>query len=222
MTWILDHLDDIGEYTVQHAWLAGLPLLLGLAVALPFGWLARRWSWAYTPIVAGTGLLYTIPSLALFILMPLVLGTRILDPLNVVVAMTIYTVALLTRTVADGLGSVPDDVVAAATAMGLRRGRRFLTVELPLAVPVIAAGLRVAAVSNVSIVSVAALIGVPQLGSLFTDGFYRDFLDPIVAGVIASVLLALLFDLLIIAAAWVLTPWRRTARSPSAEREAAA
>jgi osmoprotectant transport system permease protein len=220
MTWILDHLDDIGEYTLQHAWLAGLPLLLGLAVALPLGWLARRWSWAYTPIVAGTGLLYTIPSLALFILMPLFLPTNILDPLNVVVAMTIYTVALLTRTVADGLGAVPDDVVAAATAMGLRRGRRFLTVELPLAVPVIAAGLRVAAVSNVSIVSVAALIGVPQLGSLFTDGFYRDFLDPIVAGVVASVLLALLFDLLIIAGAWLLTPWSRTAR-PSTERGAA-
>jgi osmoprotectant transport system permease protein len=222
MTWILDHLDDIGSYTAQHAWLAGLPLLLGLAIALPLGWLARRWSWAYTPLVVGTGLLYTIPSLALFILMPLVLPTNILDPLNVVVAMTIYTVALLTRTVADGLGAVPDDVVAAATAMGLGRARRFLTVELPLAVPVIAAGMRVAAVSNVSIVSVAALIGVPQLGSLFTDGFYRDFLDPIVAGVIASVLLALLFDLLIIVVAWVLTPWSRTARSPSTERGAAA
>ncbi len=220
MTWVLDHLDDIGEFTLQHAWLAGLPLLLGLAIALPLGWLARRWSWAYTPIVVGTGLLYTIPSLALFILMPLFLPTNILDPLNVVVAMTIYTVALLTRTVADGLGAVPDDVVAAATAMGLRRVRRLLMVELPLAVPVIAAGMRVAAVSNVSIVSVAALIGVPQLGSLFTDGFFRDFLDPIVAGVIASVLLALLFDLVIVATAWVLTPWTRAARSSSREQAA--
>lgn len=221
MSWILDHLDDIWSYTVQHAWLAGLPLLLGLVIALPLGWLARRWTWAYTPVVAGTGLLYTIPSLALFILMPLILGTQILDPVNVVVAMTIYTVALLTRTVADGLGSVPDDVVAAATAMGLRRVRRLMTVELPLAVPVIAAGMRVAAVSNVSIVSVAALIGVPQLGSLFTDGFYRDFLDPIVAGLVASVLLALLFDLVIIAAAWALTPWTRT-RGASAGGRAAA
>jgi osmoprotectant transport system permease protein len=221
MTWILDHLDDIGEFTLQHAWLAGLPLLLGLAIALPLGWLARRWSWAYTPLVVGTGLLYTIPSLALFILMPLFLPTNILDPLNVVVAMTVYTVALLTRTVADGLGAVPDDVVAAATAMGLRRVRRLLMVELPLAVPVIAAGMRVAAVSNVSIVSVAALIGVPQLGSLFTDGFYRDFLDPIVAGVVASVLLALLFDLVIIGVARVLTPWTRTARSSSGQGAAA-
>jgi len=216
MTWIVDHLDDIADYTVQHAWLAGVPLVLGLLIAIPLGWLARRARWLYTPVVVGTGLLYTIPSLALFILMPLFLGTRILDPVNVIVAMTIYTVALLTRTVADGLGAVPDDVIAAATAMGLRPLRRMLTVELPLAVPVIAAGLRVAAVSNVSIVSVAALIGVPQLGSLFTDGFYRDFLAPIVAGLVASVLLALLFDLVIIALARALTPWTRTRQEASA------
>lgn len=212
MTWILEHLDDIGGYTRQHAWLAGVPLVLGLLLAIPLGWLARR-RWLYTPVVVGTGLLYTIPSLALFILMPLFLGTGILDPVNVVAAMTIYTVALLTRTVADGLGSVPGDVVASATAMGLGPLRRLFTVELPLAVPVIAAGLRVAAVSNVSIVSVAALIGVPQLGSLFTDGFYRDFLDPIAAGVIACVLLALVFDLLIVGLERLLTPWQRTARA---------
>jgi osmoprotectant transport system permease protein len=214
MSWILDHLDDIGSYAVQHAWLAALPLILGLLISIPLGWLARRHRLLYTPIVAGTGLLFTIPSLALFILMPLILGTRILDEENVIAAMTIYTVALLTRTVADGLGSVPDDVTAAATAMGVRRLRLLLTVELPLAVPVIAAGLRVAAVSNVSIVSVAALIGVPQLGSLFTDGFYRDFLDPVVAGIVASALLALLFDVVIIAAERALTPWQRAGSRP--------
>jgi osmoprotectant transport system permease protein len=164
-------------------------------------------------VVAGTGLLYTIPSLALFILMPLFLGTRILDPVNVVVAMTIYTIALLTRTVADGLGSVPDSVTASATAMGFGSLRRLFTIELPLAVPVIAAGLRVAVVSNVSIVSVAALIGVPQLGSLFTDGFYRDFIDPIVAGLVASVLLALALDLVVVLVARWLTPWRRAGAS---------
>jgi osmoprotectant transport system permease protein len=209
MEWILDHLDEIADLALQHAWLAGLPLILGLAVAVPLGWLAQRRRWLYAPIVAGTGLLYTIPSLALFILMPLFLGTRILDVENVIVAMTIYTVALLTRTVADALGAVPSDVVAAASAMGLGPVRRLLTVELPLAVPVVAAGLRVAAVSNVSIVSVAALIGVPQLGSLFTDGFYRDFLDPIVAGLIASALLAVLFDLAIVVLERWLTPWER-------------
>jgi osmoprotectant transport system permease protein len=209
MDWILNHLDDIGTYTWQHAWLSAVPTLLGLALALPLGWSARRWAWLYTPLVVGTGLLYTIPSLALFILMPLVLGTGILDPLNVVVAMTVYTVALLTRSVADALDAVPPATIAAATAMGMGAGRRFVTVDLPLAVPVIGAGLRVAAVSNVSIVSVAALIGVPQLGSLFIDGFQRDFLDPIVAGVVGCVLLALVFDLLIVLAVRLLTPWQR-------------
>lgn len=223
MDWIGSHLDDIWSFTLQHAWLSAVPTLLGLLVAIPLGWVARRWSWAYVPLVAGTGLLYTIPSLALFILMPLVLGTLVLDPLNVVVAMTVYTVALLTRTVADALGSVPDDVVAAARAMGFGGVRRFFTVDLPLATPVIGAGLRVAAVSNVSIVSVAALIGVSQLGSLFTDGFQRDFLDPIVAGVVGCVALALVFDLAIVLAVRFLTPWTRTGGSsdetPTTEAE---
>jgi len=213
MDWILDHLDDIAYLTRQHAWLAGVPTVLGLLFAIPLGWIARRYRFLYTPVVVGTGLLYTIPSLALFILMPLVLGTRILDPFNVVVAMTIYTIALLTRTVADGLGAVPDSVSASATAMGLSPLRRLLTVELPLAVPVIAAGLRVAVVSNVSIVSVAALIGVPQLGTLFTDGFYRDFLDPIMAGLVACVILALVFDLVVVLVARWLTPWKRAGAS---------
>jgi osmoprotectant transport system permease protein len=209
MDWIGSHLDDIWSFTLQHAWLSVVPTLIGLVLSIPLGWVARRWSWAYVPVVAGTGLLYTIPSLALFILMPLLLGTQVLDPINVVVAMTIYTVALLTRTVADALGSVPESVVAAAKAMGFGGVRRFFTVDLPLAVPVIGAGLRVAVVSNVSIVSVAALIGVSQLGSLFTDGFQRDFLDPIVAGVVGCVLLALVFDLVIVLLVRLLTPWQR-------------
>ena len=113
---------------------------------------------------------------------------------------------------ADGLGSVPDEVLQAATAMGIGRVRRFFGVELPLAVPVISAGLRVAAVSNVSIVSVAALLGIPQLGSLFTDGFARDFVDPIVVGIIACMVLAFALDLSILGASRALTPWLRTSR----------
>ncbi|HSK34968.1 MAG TPA: ABC transporter permease subunit [Propionicimonas sp.] len=195
---------------LNHAVLALVPLVVGLLLAIPLGWLAKRYRVLYSPLIAGTGLLYTIPSLALFILMPLVLGTGILDPVNVVVALTIYTVALLVRTVADGLGSVPDDVVQAATAMGIGRVRRFWSVELPLAVPVIAAGLRVAAVSNVSIVSVAALLGIPQLGSLFTDGFARNFLDPIAVGIVACMVLALAMDLAILWMSRAATPWLRT------------
>ncbi|HEY3338923.1 MAG TPA: ABC transporter permease subunit [Propionicimonas sp.] len=195
---------------LSHAVLALIPLVVGLLLAIPLGWLAKRYRVLYSPLIAGTGLLYTIPSLALFILMPLVLGTGILDPVNVVVALTIYTVALLVRTVADGLGSVPDEVVQAATAMGIGRVRRFWSVELPLAVPVIAAGLRVAAVSNVSIVSVAALLGIPQLGSLFTDGFARNFLDPIAVGILACMVLALVMDLGILLLSRAVTPWLRT------------
>ena len=212
MTWALEHAGEVLHLTWVHAVLTVVPLLLGLALAVPLGWLARRHSWLYAPLVVGTGLLYTVPSLALFILMPLVLGTTILDPLNVVVAMTVYTVALLTRTVADALGAVPGAVTAAATAMGVAPLRRLATVELPLAVPVIAAGLRVAAVSNVSIVSVAAIIGVSQLGSLFTDGFQRNFLDPIVTGLVACVLLALVLDALILGATRLATPWQRAGR----------
>ena len=213
MSWLRDHLGEVLDLTVQHIYLAGLPLVLGLVLALPLGWLARRYRGLYPLLILGTGLLYTIPSLALFILLPFLLGTKVLDAKNVVVAMTIYSVALLVRTVADGLGSVPDAVNQAATAMGYKRVRRFVSVELPLAVPVISAGLRVAAVSNVSIVSVAALIGVPQLGSLFTDGFYRAFPEPIVAGVVACVLLALVFDGTILAVTRLVTPWQRAGKA---------
>jgi len=215
MTWLGEHLVDVLSLAGQHVYLAGLPLVLGLLIALPLGWLARRYSVLYPVLILGTGLLYTIPSLALFIMLPLLLGTKILDPNNVVVAMTIYTVALLVRTVADGLGSVPDAVNQSATAMGYKRVRRFTSVELPLAIPVISAGLRVAAVSNVSIVSVATLIGVSQLGSLFTDGFNRTFLDPIIVGVVACVLLSLLFDVAILGATRLMTPWQRAGKAPA-------
>ena len=213
MTWLQDHLGDVLGLTVRHIYLAGVPLILGLLFALPLGWLARRYRGLYPILIIGTSLLYTIPSLALFIMLPFLLGTQILDPTNVIVAMTIYTVALLVRTVADGLGAVPDAVNQSATAMGYKRGRRFVSVELPLAVPVISAGLRVAAVSNVSIVSVAALIGVQQLGSLFTDGFSRAFVDPIIVGVVACVLLALLFDGVILGATFLATPWLRAGKA---------
>lgn len=210
MIWFKTHLDLVGSLMLTHAVLASVPLLLGLLVAIPLGWLAQRYRLMRTPLIAGTGLLYTIPSLALFILMPLVLGTGILDPLNVVIALTVYTIALLVRTVADGLAAVPADALQAATAMGIGRVGRFFSVELPLAVPVISAGLRVAAVSNVSIVSVAALLGIAQLGSLFTDGFARNFLDPIVVGILACVALAVSFDLLILGLTRLSTPWLRT------------
>lgn len=209
MTWLGDNWRTVLDLAVSHLYLAGVPLIIGLVLALPLGWAAKRWSRAYPAIITTTGLLYTIPSLALFVMMPLLLGTKILDPVNVVVAMTIYTVALLVRTVADGLRAVPDHVEQAATAMGYQGLRRLVGVELPLAVPVIAAGLRVAAVSNVSIVSVASIIGVSQLGDLLVDGYNRVIWGELLTGILACVLLALVLDAVIQAGTRALTPWVR-------------
>ncbi len=204
---------DIASLFGWHALLSVVPLVLGLLLALPLGWLARARPRLYPVMIGATGLLYTIPSLALFVALPIVLGTRILDPLNVVVALTIYTVALLVRTVADGLAAVPEDVRLSATAMGFRPARLFWRVELPVAVPVIASGLRVASVSNVSLVSVAALIGIPQLGQLFTDGFNRAFYTPLVVGIVLCVVLALTLDGLILLGRRLLTPWDRSVQA---------
>jgi osmoprotectant transport system permease protein len=130
----------------------------------------------------------------------------------VVIALTIYTIALLVRAVSDGLSSVPENVTQAATAVGYKRMRRLLRVELPIAVPVIFSGLRVASVSNISLVSVGALIGVRSLGELFTKGFERSYLVPIILGIVGSILLAVLADVLLVGLQRLLTPWARAER----------
>ncbi|GAA0519375.1 glycine/betaine ABC transporter permease [Paractinoplanes deccanensis] len=193
----------------QHLYLALVPVLLGFVIALPVGYLGVRFPWLYHPLVNTCGVLYSIPSLALFVFLPVVLGTKILSPLNIVVALTIYTVALLARTVADGLRSVDKLVNEAATAMGYRRLRRLVDVELPVALPVILAGLRVATVANISLVSVGALIGIGGLGQLFTRGFQLFYVEPIVVGIVLSVLLAGVADLVIVLVQRAVTPWAR-------------
>lgn len=210
--WLDRNSAEIVSWTLAHLLLAGVPTLIGLALALPLGAIAHRSRWVYAPTVTAASLLYTIPSIALFVLLPGMLGTSILSPVNVIVALTLYTVALLVRSVADALAAVPGDVRQAATALGYRPIRRLLTVELPIAVPVIGAGLRVAAVSNVSLVAVAALIGVPQLGQLFTQGQQLDFYTPIVAGIVLCAVIAAAFDAIIVLSVSLLTPWRRAAR----------
>jgi osmoprotectant transport system permease protein len=204
-----DHQDDVLSWTWTTVWLAAVPLVVGLLLALPLGWLANRHRWSYPPLVTAAGLLYTVPSLVLFLVLPGILGTKILDTLNVAVALTVYTFALLVRTVADGLNSVEQQTLAAADAMGYTSRQRFFGVQLPLAVPVIGAGLRVAAVSNVSLISVASIIGVPQLGSLFIIGNTNSQLTPILLGLILIVALALVFDVVILGGIRLLTPWRR-------------
>lgn len=193
----------------EHIVLALLPVLAGALIALPLGYLAVRQDWLYQPLVTVSGVLYSIPSLALFVLLPAVLGTQVLSPLNIIVALTIYTVALLVRTVADALRSVDRSVTQAATAMGYRPAKRFLGVDLPIALPVMLAGLRVATVSNISLVSVGAIIGVGGLGALFTRGLQLRYLAPILVGIILSVLLAAVCDALIVLAQRYFTPWAR-------------
>lgn len=208
-----DHSEEVLTWLWYHAWLSAVPVVAGLAISLPLGWLAVRVRWLYPVLISAAGLLYTIPSIALFVILPDLLGTQILDPINVAVALTLYTIALMVRVVADGLSAVPDDVAQAATAMGYRRLQRLVSVELPIAVPVIAAGLRVAAVSNVSLVAVAATIGVPELGQLFTNGFQLSYFDPIILGIVLCIALALVFDLVIVSATRVLTPWQRAVKT---------
>jgi osmoprotectant transport system permease protein len=211
VTWIGENSSLILDKLGVHIFMAILPVIIGLAIALPLGYVASRYNWLANPLIAFGGVLYSIPSIALFIVLPAVLGTKVLSKVNIIVALTIYVVSLLIRNVIDGLRSVPPDVRQSAVAVGYGSFRRVLSIDLPIAVPVIFAGLRVATVANISMVSVGAVIGVGGLGDLFTDGFRRQFLTPVLVGVVLSLLLALAADLALVTLQRVLTPWARVA-----------
>jgi osmoprotectant transport system permease protein len=204
-----DNRSEVFGWLRTTIWLALVPLVVGLAVSLPVGWFASRFRWAYPPVISLGGLLYTIPSIVIFLALPGILGTGILDPVNVAVALTLYCIALLVRAVADGLRSVDPAVLDSASAMGYSTRQSLIAVQLPLAVPAIGAGLRVAAVSNVSLVAVASTLGVSQLGSLFTLGNTTCDTAPIWLGLIMFVLLALVIDAVILVGLRAATPWRR-------------
>jgi osmoprotectant transport system permease protein len=163
-------------------------------------------------------IIFTIPSLALFVVLPLIIPTRILDEANVIVALTLYTVALLVRAVPEALDAVSPAVLDAATAVGHKPLSRMLKVELPLAVPVLIASLRVVAVTNISMVSVGSVIGIGGLGTWFTEGYQANKSDQIVAGIIAIFLLAIVIDTLIMLAGKALTPWTRATDAPRISR----
>lgn len=204
--WIPDHFDLLGQLLTEHAILAFVPVVLGLLIAIPLGIVCVRWPRIYPPVLATTSILYALPSIALFVF--LVSYTGLHRP-TAIIPLTIYTLSVLVRNVVDGLRSVPESVRQAATAMGYTGLHRMLRVDLPIAVPVIIAGLRIATVSNISMVSVASLIGLGGLGDLFTDGFQRDFLTPIVVGVVLTVALAVLADVLLVVTQRLMTPWAR-------------
>jgi osmoprotectant transport system permease protein len=155
---------------------------------------------------------FTIPSLALFVVLPLIIPTRILDEANVIVALTLYTTALLVRAVFEALDAVPWQVRDAASALGYRPITRLLKVELPLSIPVLVAGLRVVVVTNISMVSVGAVIGIGGLGTWFTEGYQANKSDQIVAGIIAILVLAFVVDMLIMLGGRLATPWNRARR----------
>lgn len=207
MNWLLDNFDLIGRLSVEHLKLAIPPILLGFVISVPLGWLAFRFKLTRGLLLTLAGLLYTIPSLALLPILPAVLGISFLSPLNLTIALTIYAVAIMARSVADALASVDPAVRQAATAMGFGSWRRFWTVEFPLAGPVILAGLRVAAVSTISLVTVGILIGVESLGYLFTNGYQRRIIPEILTGVVMVVLIALIVDFLLARLGRLLLPW---------------
>ncbi len=207
--WLQNNAPDIAGMLGQHALLAVIPVVAALVIALPLGYLVFRTGRAANPILAFLGVIYSIPSLALFVALPVVLGTRILDPLNVVVALTIYSVALLVRSVVDGLRAVPRDVKQSASAIGFSRFGRLRKVELPLAMPVIFAGLRVVTVSNIALVTVAVLVASGGLGQLFLRGYNSIFYTPLIAGLVLTVLLALVADGIILLLQRGTLPWAR-------------
>jgi osmoprotectant transport system permease protein len=207
--WIERNLPMIGSLLVEHIILAVLPVLIAFVVSLPLGYLVHKTKRGANLILAFLGVIYSIPSLALFVMMPLILGTKILDPVNIVVALAIYSTALLVRSVVDGLRAVPPAVRQSATAVGYGWPRRLFGVELPLAMPVIFAGLRVVTVSNIALVSVAVLVGSGALGKLFDLGFASYFYTPIIIALILMLTLSLIFDGLILLIERGTLPWLR-------------
>ncbi len=212
MTWIFENWERFWEVTLVHLRLSVVPVLIGFVLSIPIGWFASRSATARAVLFPFANILFTIPSIALIVITPVLLGVKILDEINVIVPLVIYTVALMIRSVADALSAVPGHIVAAANAMGFRPLRRFLTVDFPLALPVTIAGLRVATVSNISMVSVGALVGLGGYGQLLTEGYQADHTEKVLAGLIGTVVLAVLADGLLLLLGRLLTPWARVGR----------
>ena len=212
MHYLLTHLPAAWMLTVIHLRLSLVPVLAGLAIALPWGVLVWRRALLRRLTTVTASVVFTIPSLALFVVLPLIIPTRILDEANVIVALTLYTTALLVREVFEALDAVPWQVRDAASALGYRPITRLLKVDLPLSIPLLVAGLRVVVVTNISMVSVGAVIGIGGLGTWFTEGYQANKSDQIVAGIIAILILAFVVDMLIMLAGRLATPWNRASR----------
>jgi osmoprotectant transport system permease protein len=212
--WIIENRQHILSYLVQHAELTGVAVGIGLGISLPLAILAYRRQHVYAPITWVAGLLYTIPSIALFSLLVPITG---LTFKTAEVALVSYTLLILIRNIVTGLRGVPGDVKEAATGVGYTRWQVLWRVEVPLALPAIVAGVRVAAVSTIGLITIAALIGYGGLGQLILEGINRLFVTEMLVGVVLSVALALLVDALLIVSERLLTPWTAARAGPGAQ-----
>jgi osmoprotectant transport system permease protein len=204
-----DYRPELTDATVQHVWITVVSVLVGLAVAVPLALLARRHPTVESVVVGGTTIIYTIPSLALFSLLLPITG---LSPTTVIIGLALYSLTILVRNVLAGLRSVPADVVESARGVGYSDARLLTRVELPLALPVIMAGLRVATVSTVALVTVGSIVSYGGLGNLMLRAVNTQFKAQILAASVLCVLLAVALDLVLVALQRVLTPWTRHAR----------
>jgi osmoprotectant transport system permease protein len=204
--WAFDHLGEIGQRTLEHLQLTLLAVVIGFIISFPVAVYAHRHRRIYPPITWVSGFLYTIPSLALFAFLVPFTG---LSFTTAEIGLVSYTLLILVRNMVAGVDGVPAAVKEAADGMGYTRARRFVSVDLRLATPAIVAGLRVAAVTTIGLVTVTALIGAGGYGVLIEDGLSRNFSTPIVVGATLSVAMAVGFDLVLLGLERLLTPWAR-------------
>jgi osmoprotectant transport system permease protein len=206
--WIADHLDELAGRTVQHLYLAAIAVGVGFVISFGLAiWSIRRRS-VYGPIAAVAGILYTIPSLALF---PVLVPVTGLSILTAEVPLVLYTLLIFIRNIVAGFDSVPQDVLEAADGMGYTPNERLWKVELPLALPLVVAGVRLASVSTIGLVTISGILGdrFGGLGFFIFEGYRRSFPTEIFAGALPSILLAVAVDLALVAVQRRLTPWSR-------------
>ena len=204
--WVGDHLDELWARTLEHLQLTGLTLVIGFAISFPLALLAHRYRRLYPPITWITGVLYTIPSLALFVTLLPVTG---LGTTTALIGLVAYSLLIFIRNTVAGLDGVPEDAKEAARGMGYTPRQILWRVEIPLALPVIVAGVRIAAVSTVGLVTITALIGLGGLGHFILQGLQIFFSTATIVGAVLSVVLALAVDGALLAVQRILTPWAR-------------
>jgi osmoprotectant transport system permease protein len=205
--WLSSNVDSIVRRGVEHLQLTGLSIAFGLAISVVLAVVAQRYRWAYRPITVTTGIVFTIPSIALFPILRPYFG---LTATTAVIGLTLYTLLFLFRNIMAGLEGVPPDVVEAAEGQGYTRNRLFLEVQIPLALPVITAGIRIATVTTIGLVTITGLIGYGGFGFFIFDGLRSNlYLPKLLVGALAPMALALLADALLVALERALTPWSR-------------